>query len=1804
MFLHALHVLAVLLGLECEFFESPVGLPEVLSGLGVAALLGVKLSLELADAGFQLGDDALASLEGGSLGLVEAGLKVLDGDFELLAQSVDVDGVLLLAAELLGQVGGGLLGLLLGVLELGDGVVHVGLHGLEVLLELALGTGEHGVGAGKLLDASGGVVELSLGGLAGSVGGLEGNAHLLQLGGEHVAAALGHVVGLAGLLAGALLVLDGGLELHDLAQVLLDLLHGLGVGAVGVVQRHLQLVDVGLELLLHAEGLLLGLGLGLQGSLHGLEGASVVLAGVLELVLLLGQTAIDLGADLRQLQLGADDLGLLLFEGGLSLLQSGLELFLLHLELAAGLVELVHGFSALSELVGEVVDLVGEDLVLALETFDVLEGLFVLGLELEELGGIAAGLLLAGLQLDGDVLALDLPVGDELVELTLLLLHGGGVGVGALDVDHEILDLAGETVLGLLEGRAFAESLLDLFLGLGQLGGQLALGLLELLGASNTFLLVLGAPHLGLGGGLGERAVKLALGFDLLLELLLDRVEISLGVLEGGSQGGLGAGLLLEGALGVLELVAQLLLQLGEGADLVLGILQLAQQIAVLGLQALLGGSQLGNEASVLLDLAVAVGQLELELLGKLLGGGLALDNAVVLLSEIQQLAGKRLLLLLQVVLELLELIDLIAHLRDGIGVLLAEGAGDGLVTDVGLLEVAAELEQLALARLVESGLSGGGAAGVLETLGQLVQLFGQIGTLLLDLGAGLALGLELLFDLLDAGGGVLDLLLGAGDGGVLILVLGDETGVFGVLALRRLLEVALHALEIVDAGEGSLELGLQLALGLVQVSAGFLLALQTVLELVQGGLELSLDLGKVVDLVLLGLEVVGGFPVVLLDLLLLAGELGDELVLLGHLVLERLDLGLLGVLLLLGLGEGSLEVLDVLLELLTFGSELLGGGRHGRVGVLLVHQAGLDLLELLLGGGLGLEGGLVLLLHVASGLALGGQSAGDLVSLGVDLNLGLLQLGLQGLTLGETVLGGSQIGAHAIVHLLETELDEEGLELAVKEPPGPVLETKVLLDVPLDALEGDLLLSLDVVGDVDEDAAGLALHLDDDLGQSTFTDLLEGGQHTRAEHDLGLSATERVSVHASGDEGLEGALLGVVGQVGEDLGSDDGVTRHEVSVGDLVGQTQHANTDTLQHAVAVKLMHDKGSVDVSRLLDLVGDDATDEVRMSRVQVGHQLHQGLSMGSGNGHHGSTLLLGAVILLSEDKGDDGVAGGGHHADDSLVDGILVLEEPASDVVSDGTGVVVDLEVSFGLALLGGLGLAERLVLAQMLAHHLLQVGLVGGLGDDALFLQHGQDTHLLLDELDGDDQIHTKVDESPLDALAFVLFLLLNKHVVVEELLEALVGVVDKELFQDVELEDLKTGDIQDTDEILPGVGRVKGVVDQQDDPIEHTGEEGLGGGGNGEADLVNVLALLDEILADLQLGLHEGVDEPVDLDLEEVSSPGHHIHTVRLGLLLATLLLPLLITNEGDGDGTLVQTILLILAEAEGIQGGVSGAHLLGVIHTGDGQHALSEEEVISRERLVAQQAHLPVFGVGVGHQLVEDMVIPFDLQLEGDTGLLQKVGLDIGGGDFGSGAEMDTDEFTESGGVVVTDGLGVTVGLKRRIGLDNLLLERTGVRALGSLGFGRLGIGAVQGVILEHLLGVLGLSGTRLAGNQGRLMLALHLQELESTVSDGVQVRRSVGTPAVSEMGSHDGSVHHQPLVGVDTDAEETRVGVDLEDLVAGPQVVEDTSLVQDGQVGHVFLLLELGGIAFQNLGLGKADASLVRLDFARISR
>ena len=62
---------------------------------------------------------------------------------------------------------------------------------------------------------------------------------------------------------------------------------------------------------------------------------------------------------------------------------------------------------------------------------------------------------------------------------------------------------------------------------------------------------------------------------------------------------------------------------------------------------------------------------------------------------------------------------------------------------------------------------------------------------------------------------------------------------------------------------------------------------------------------------------------------------------------------------------------------------------------------------------------------------------------------------------------------------------------------------------------------------------------------------------------------------------------------------------------------------------------------------------------------------------------------------------------------------------------------------------------------------------------------------LFNELNCSLQVHTKVDELPLDTFFLVLLLLQYKHVVVEELLQTLIGVVDEQLLQGVQLKKIQ-----------------------------------------------------------------------------------------------------------------------------------------------------------------------------------------------------------------------------------------------------------------------------------------------------------------------------------------------------------------------------------------------------------------------------
>jgi hypothetical protein len=79
---------------------------------------------------------------------------------------------------------------------------------------------------------------------------------------------------------------------------------------------------------------------------------------VLEFLFLLLDATINLLAHLRQLQLAAQHLVLLLFQSGLSLFQSSLQLILLNLQALPGLLNLMDVATTLTNLVQEILDLI------------------------------------------------------------------------------------------------------------------------------------------------------------------------------------------------------------------------------------------------------------------------------------------------------------------------------------------------------------------------------------------------------------------------------------------------------------------------------------------------------------------------------------------------------------------------------------------------------------------------------------------------------------------------------------------------------------------------------------------------------------------------------------------------------------------------------------------------------------------------------------------------------------------------------------------------------------------------------------------------------------------------------------------------------------------------------------------------------------------------------------------------------------------------------------------------------------------------------------------------------------------------------------------------------------------------------------------------------------------------------------------------------------------------------------------------------------------------------------------------------
>merc|ERR1719330_1561767 len=445
-----------------------------------------------------------------------------------------------------------------------------------------------------------------------------------------------------------------------------------------------------------------------------------------------------------------------------------------------------------------------------------------------------------------------------------------------------------------------------------------------------------------------------------------------------------------------------------------------------------------------------------------------------------------------------------------------------------------------------------------------------------------------------------------------------------------------------------------------------------------------------------------------------------------------------------------------------------------------------------------------------------------------------------------------------------------------------------------------------------------------------------------------------------------------------------DVVSALELSVDHFVGETSSADGNTSQHTVALILVHDQGGLHTSGLLVGVGHNTTDEVGLSLVEGGHEVIK-LTLEE-RGHSLAASLLLPVLVLGSLHGLArvvGEAGNGQRVaaildqlHNSVIEGILVLVEPSSQVVGHGGGVVNDGKVRIRVG--SGVGLGEVGPLAEQVGVEFLAECLVSGLGEEGLLLKDGQESHGLLKHVDARLEIHTEVNIGPVKTLPDVFLLLEGEHVLVEDLLEAVV------------VEDLETSNIEHTDvlDLLHG-GVAQCLVTLVNHKSEGSFVDGTSNTRDGAGSVVASGALGDPLSSNLQLGFAEVGDHPLGVNSKKLSN------LVCVDVILD---LSLLLFAHGDkvlghvahvhhAGSVLVHVVLLLLSEAERDESLVSVLHVLPVINGGDSELALGDkpivQDVIGKETLGLEVRDL------IRHDVVEGVVASLKRLLVSQTRLL-----------------------------------------------------------------------------------------------------------------------------------------------------------------------------------------------------------------------
>merc|ERR1719348_239578 len=242
---------------------------------------------------------------------------------------------------------------------------------------------------------------------------------------------------------------------------------------------------------------------------------------------------------------------------------------------------------------------------------------------------------------------------------------------------------------------------------------------------------------------------------------------------------------------------------------------------------------------------------------------------------------------------------------------LLPESSKSSFMGNVGLLKLTLQLEQLSLTLLVELNLSAGVGSRLLQPTTEVLDVPRQGGPVLLGLSPVLPLNVKLLVQFLNPGLELLHLLVVLAAESSFILNFGLHGSHLLLLSHQGGSQVSLDAVQVSHGFLSQLQVAFNFALQFLDIALGLLFPFKGIFRLIQGLLKFTLDFAQVVAPVFHCLGVFLCLLSSLASTFLLLLELGNQLLLVGDLFPQGVDLVVLGAFILFALLTVCLQSLD-----------------------------------------------------------------------------------------------------------------------------------------------------------------------------------------------------------------------------------------------------------------------------------------------------------------------------------------------------------------------------------------------------------------------------------------------------------------------------------------------------------------------------------------------------------------------------------------------------------------------------------------------------------------------------------------------------------------------------------------------------------------------------------------------------------------------------------------------------------------------------------------------------------------------------